>query len=146
MGLRSMVDGIYNEDCFSLLHTNYKRSGPFREEVFFYVFPILSLLGRGHLSPQGNEWQDLCILNYNIAAYKTYKLWVLWFQRRRFSHFKPMADTHTPGVVCTNPRGTVGRICKEGHYTYLHIKCKCSGPCVSEKIFYVFCHSIVRLR
>ena len=34
MGLRSMVDRIYNEDYYSLLHTNYKRSGPFREEVF----------------------------------------------------------------------------------------------------------------
>ena len=43
MGLRSMVDKIYNEDYYSLLHTNYKRSGPFREEVFFYVFLILSM-------------------------------------------------------------------------------------------------------
>ena len=73
------------------------------EKKFFYVFLILSLWelmtpGRGHFSPQWHEWQDLCIPNYNIAAYKTYKLWVLWFQRRRFSHFKPMADNHTPGV------------------------------------------------
>ena len=73
MWLRSMVDRIYNEDYYSLLHTNYKCSGPFREEVFFYVFLILSLWelmtpGRGHFSPQGHEWQDLCIPNYNIAA------------------------------------------------------------------------------
>ena len=100
MGLRSIVDRIYNEDNYSLLHTNYKRSGSFREDVF-YVFLILSLWelmtpGRVHLSPQGHEWH-LCIPNYNIAAYKTYKLWVLWFQRRRFSHFKPMADSHRPG-------------------------------------------------
>ena len=113
MGLRSIVDRVYNEDYYSLLHTNYKRSGPLREEVFFNAFLILSLWelmtpGRGHLSPHGHEWQDLCIPNYNIAAYKTYKLWVLWFQRRRFTHFKPIAD---------NPRGTVGRIWKEGHYT-----------------------------
>ena len=72
---------------------------------------------RGHLSPQGHEWQDVCITNYDIAAYKTYKLWVLWFQRSRFSHFKPMADNHTRDVVCMKPRGSVGRICKEGHYT-----------------------------
>ena len=61
------------------------------EKKFFNVF-LLSLWeimtpGRGHLSPQGHEWQDLCIPNHNIAAYNTYKLWVLWFQRRRFSHF-----------------------------------------------------------
>ena len=35
MGRRGMVDMIYNEDYFSSLHTNYKRSGPFREEEFF---------------------------------------------------------------------------------------------------------------
>ena len=91
MGLRSMVDRIYNEDYYSLLHRNYKRSWLFRED-FFYVFLILSLWalmtsGRGHRSPQGHEWQDLCISNYNIAAYKTYKLWVLWFQRRSFFLF-----------------------------------------------------------
>ena len=34
----SMVDRIYNEDYYSLLHTNYKRSGPLREEVFFLCF------------------------------------------------------------------------------------------------------------
>ena len=54
-------------------------------------------LGRDHLSPQGHEWQDLCIPYYNIAAYKTNNLWVLLFQRRRFSQFKPMADNHNPG-------------------------------------------------
>ena len=100
MGLRSIADRIYNEDYYSLLHTNYKRSGSFREDVF-YVFLILNLWelmtpGRGHLSPQGHKRQDLCIPNYIIAAYKTFKLWVLWFQRR-FSHFKPMADNHRPG-------------------------------------------------
>ena len=37
------------------------------EKVFFYVFLELTTPGRGHLSPQGHEWQDLCITNYNIA-------------------------------------------------------------------------------
>ena len=73
MGLRSMINRIYNEDYYSLLHTNYKRSGPFRED-FFMFFLILSLWElmtpkRGHLSAQGHEWQDLCIPNYNIVAY-----------------------------------------------------------------------------
>ena len=35
MGRRGMVDMIYNKDYYSLLHKNYKRSGPFREEEFF---------------------------------------------------------------------------------------------------------------
>ena len=38
MGRRGMVDMIYNEDYYSLLHTNYKRYGPFREEDFFVFF------------------------------------------------------------------------------------------------------------
>ena len=33
-----MVDMIYNEGYYSLLHTNYKRSRPFREEDFFVFF------------------------------------------------------------------------------------------------------------
>ena len=41
MGRRGMVDMIYNEDYYSLLHTNYKRYGPFRED--FFVFHIQSL-------------------------------------------------------------------------------------------------------
>ena len=36
MGRSGMVDMIYNEDYYSLLHTNYKRSGPFREDFFSY--------------------------------------------------------------------------------------------------------------
>ena len=38
MGLRSMVDRIYNEDYYSLLHTNYKRSGPFREDFLCFSY------------------------------------------------------------------------------------------------------------
>ena len=80
------------------------------KKFLFYVFLILSLWelmtpGMGHLSPQGHDWQDLCIPNYNTAAYNTYKLWVFWFQRRRrFSHFKPMSDNHTPGCGLYEPQ------------------------------------------
>ena len=45
MWLRSMVDRIYNEDYYSLLHTNYKRSGPFREEVSFLCFSYSKSMG-----------------------------------------------------------------------------------------------------
>ena len=52
-----------------------------------------------------HQSRDLCIPNYNIAANKTYKLWVLRFQRRRFSLFKTMADNHTPGCGLYEPQG-----------------------------------------
>ena len=38
-----------------------------------------------------------------------------------------------------DPRGTVGRIYKEDHYTLLHTKHESSGPCgFGEDFFYVF--------
>ena len=33
------------------------------------------------------------------------------------------------GGACMNPRGTVGRIYKEDHYTLLQTKYESSGPC-----------------
>ena len=37
-----------------------------------------------------------------------------------------------------DPRGTVGRIYKEDHYTLLHTKYESSGPCgFREKIFFM---------
>ena len=39
--------------------------------------------------------------------------------------------THDPppkGGACMYPRGTVGRIYKEDHYTLLRTKCESSGP------------------
>ena len=45
-----------------------------------------------------------------------------------------------PGRACMNPRGTVGRIYKEDHYTLLLTKYESSGPCGfgEEDFFYVF--------
>ena len=42
---RGMIGIIDNGDYQTLLHTKYRSSGPsgFREEVFFLVFPIVSL-------------------------------------------------------------------------------------------------------
>ena len=40
-----------------------------------------------------------------------------------------------------DPRGAVGRIYKEDHYTLLHKKYESSGPCgFGEDFFYVFSH------
>ena len=53
------------------------------------------------------------------------KLWVLWFWRRRFFKVFPCPW----GRALMDPRGTVGRIYKEDHYTLLHTKYESSGPC-----------------
>ena len=44
------------------------------------------------------------------------------------------------GVVDMDPRGTVGRIYKEDHYTLLHMKYESSGPCGcgEEEFFMIF--------
>ena len=46
------------------------------------------------------------------------------------------------GVACMDPRGTVGRIYKEDHYTLLHTKYESSGPSgfVEEDFFLGFSH------
>ena len=46
----------------------------------------------------------------------------------------------SPGVACMDPRGMVGRISKEDHYTLLHTKYESSGPCGfgEEDFFFSF--------
>ena len=39
-----------------------------------------------------------------------------------------------------DPRGTVGRIYKEDHYTLLHTKYESSGPCGFGEDFLCFSH------
>ena len=52
-----------------------------------------------------------------------------------FSHDAP------PGRAHMDPRGTVGRIYKEDHYTLLHTKHESSGPCgFGEEDFLCFSH------
>ena len=46
-----------------------------------------------------------------------------------------------------DPRGTVGRIYKEDHYTLLHTKYESSGPCgLGEEDFFFYVFPIVSLR
>ena len=55
-----------------------------------------------------------------------------------FTHDPPPPSPQ--GGACMNPRGTVGRIYKEDHYTLLLTKYESSGPCGfgEEDFFYVF--------
>ena len=43
----------------------------------------------------------------------------------------------TPGAGHFDPRGMVGRINKEDHYTLLHTTYESSGPCVAIHIFFL---------
>ena len=46
-----------------------------------------------------------------------------------FSHCMSMGANDPRGGAIFDPRGMVGRIYKEDHYTLLHIKYESSGPC-----------------
>ena len=54
--------------------------------------------------------------------------------------FLCFAPSRPRGRACMDPRGTVGRIYKEDHYTLLHTKCESSGTCCfgEEDFCYVF--------
>ena len=46
-----------------------------------------------------------------------------------FSHCMSMGAIDPRGGAIFDPRGIVGRICIENHYTLLHTKYKSSWPC-----------------
>ena len=67
---RGMVGRIYKEDHYTLLHTNYKSSGPCGlGEDDFFVFPMTPL-GRGPYGSQGHARQDLYRGPLYIATHK----------------------------------------------------------------------------
>ena len=57
-----------------------------------------------------------------------------------FSHCMSINANDPRGGVIFDPRGMVGRIYKEDHYTLLHTTSESSGPCGfgEEDFFYVF--------
>ena len=55
-----------------------------------------------------------------------------------FSHCKSMGANDPRGGAIFDPRGMIGRIYKEDHYTLLHTKYESSGPCgFGEEDFFV---------
>ena len=56
----AMIGRIYEENHYTLLHTNYESSWlcGYQAEDFFFVFPMTSP-GRSLYGPQGHGWQDL---------------------------------------------------------------------------------------
>ena len=58
-----------------------------------------------------------------------------------FSHCKSMGANDPRCGAIFDPRGTVGRIYKEDHYTLLHTKYESSGSCgFGEEYFLCFSH------
>ena len=56
-----------------------------------------------------------------------------------FSHCKSMGANDPRGGAIFYPRGMIGRIYKEDHYTLLHTKYESFGPCgFGEEDFFMF--------
>ena len=56
-----------------------------------------------------------------------------------FSHCKSMAANDPRGRATFDPRGMIGRIYLEDHYTLLHTKYESFGPCgFGEEDFFLF--------
>ena len=72
--LAGIIKGL-TKHCFT---QNIKALGLMvSEKIFFTFFPIRSLWrqmtpGRGHLGPQGHDWQDLRRVPLNVATYYIY--------------------------------------------------------------------------
>ena len=121
MDHRGTVGRIYKEEHYILLHTKYESSGPcgFGEEDFFCFT---------HDPPpppqKKKNTQNMRALGLVVSEKKIFFI---------FSSLRPW------GGARMDPRGTVGRIYKEDHYTLLLTKYESSGPCgFEEDFFYVF--------
>ena len=139
-GPRGHLGSIYNESIiyWSTQHMNALGHIVSEKKVFICFSKCkykgaIDPPGWGNFSPQGHSWQDLCkASNYN-AAYQIKKLWLLWFQRRRFFHVFSIVSLWQimmpQGGACIDPRATVSKIYKEDDYTLLHTIYKSSAPC-----------------
>ena len=139
MDPRGTVGRIYKEDHYTLLHTQYESFGRcgFGEEDFlkFYDAP-----GAGPVWTPGARLAGFIKRN-TIHCYKqNMKALGLVVSEKKiflcFSHDAPW------GGARMDPRGTVGRIYKEDHYTLLLTKYESSRPCGfgEEDFFLCFSH------
>ena len=146
MDPRGTFSKIYKEDHYTLLHTKYERSGPcgFGEKDFFYVFPH-DAPGVGPIWTPGAPLAGF-IKRTTIHCYTQYmKALGLVISEKKiflcFSHCMSMGANDSWGGAIFDPRGMVGRIYKENHYTLLHTKYESSGPCgFGEEDFLCFSH------
>ena len=143
-----MVGRIYKKDHFTLLHTKYERSGPcgFGEDFFMF----------SHDAPGAcpvwipGAWLAGFIKKTTIHCYTQNKtsLGLVVTEKKIFlcfSHCKSMGanDPHSDAIF--DPRGMVGRIYKEDHYTLPHAKYERPGPCgFGEEDIFMFFHDTHR--
>ena len=100
--------------------------------------------GRGPYGLQGHCWTPGArlagfIKRNTIYCYKQnmIALGLVVSEKKIFLCFTH--DTPPQGGACMDPRGTVGRIYKEDHYTLLLTKYESSGPCgFGEEDFFMF--------
>ena len=84
------------------------------------------------MDPRGTVGRIYKEEHYTLLQTK-YESSGLWFRRRFFFMFFPIVslwELITPGAVpFFDPRGMIGRIYIEDHYTLLHTKYESFGPC-----------------
>ena len=138
-GPQGHLGRIYKEEHYTLLQTKYESSGPcgFGEEDFLCFSHDAP--GAGPVWTKG-AWLAGFIKRITIYCYKQNMkaLGLVVSEKKIFLCF-----THDPpppqGGARMDPRGRVGRIYKEDHYTLLLTKYESSGPCgFGEEDFFMF--------
>ena len=141
-----MIGRIYVELNMTLLHIKYTSfvSCGCREEDFFMYFHYKSMVDND-MPGAWPVWTPGFIKRSTIhCSIENMKALGLVVSEKKiffcFSHCKSMGANDPQGGAIFDPRGMVGRIYKEYHYTLLHTKYECSGPCGfgEEGFFYVF--------
>ena len=141
MDPRGTVGRIYKEEHYTLLQTKYESSGPcgFGEEDFFYVFPMTPR-GGAHMDPRGTVGRIYKEDHYTLLLTKYESSGPCGFGEDFFYVFTIVSlwELMTPGGAFFDPRGMIGRIYIEDHYTLLHTKYESFGPCGFGEDFFMF--------
>ena len=133
---RGIIGRIYKEDYYTLLYTKYESSRlcSFGEEDFFMFFhdtpppkagPVWTPGAwlAGFMKRTSIHWytQNMKALGLNVVSEKKIFLCL--------SHCKSMGANDPRGGAIFDPRGIIGMIYKENHFTLLYIKYESSKPC-----------------
>ena len=124
--------------CYTL---NMKALGLVVSEKIFYVFPMMPP-GGARIDPRGTVGRIYIEDHYTLLHTKYESSGPCGFGEEDFlcfSHCMSMGANDPQGGAIFNPRGLVGRIYKEDHYTLQHTKYESSGPCgFGEEDFFMF--------
>ena len=151
MDPRGMDGRIYKEDHYTLLYTKYVISGPcgFGEEDFFLCFTHDLLGAEPVWTPGARLAGFMKRTTINCYTQNMKALGIVISEKKIFlcfSHCKSMGANDPRSGAIFDPRGMIGRIYKEDHYTLLHTKYDCFGSCgFGEKDFFIFSHDAPRV-